>query len=96
MIIIRTISIPMFTCCSYFFVDSGKDVRERYKSNSWQRYFTFKKLVLGLTSRFSILHLISRANVKNASSTLMEALADVSMNLIPYSIASSSPRSFET
>ena len=39
---------------------------------------------------------MSLANVKNASSTFMEALADVSMNLIPYSMASSSPRSLDT
>ena len=40
--------------------------------------------------------LMSRANVKKASSTLMEALAEVSMNLIPYSIANCSPLSLET
>ena len=49
-----------------------------------------------ITSRFSILHFMSRASVKNASSTLMEAFAEVSMNFMPYSIASSSPRSLET
>ena len=57
--------------------------------------FTRKKYLI-FTSRFSILHLMSLANVKNASSTFMEALADVSMNLIPYSMASSSPRSLDT
>ena len=40
--------------------------------------------------------LMSRAKVKKASSTLMEALADVSMNLIPYSMASCSPLSLDT
>ena len=49
-----------------------------------------------ITSRFSILHFMSRASVKNASSTLMEAFAEVSMNFMPYSIASSSPRSLDT
>ena len=48
------------------------------------------------SSRFSILTLMSRASVKNASSTLILALAEVSMNFIPYSIASCSPLSFET
>ena len=48
------------------------------------------------SSLFSMLTLMSRASVKKASSTLMLALAEVSMNLIPYSMASCSPRSFET
>jgi hypothetical protein len=39
---------------------------------------------------------MSLARVKKASSTLMLALAEVSMNLIPYSMASCSPRSFDT
>ena len=39
---------------------------------------------------------MSRAKVKKASSTLMEALAEVSMNLIPYSMASCSPLSLDT
>jgi hypothetical protein len=39
---------------------------------------------------------MSLARVKKASSTLMLALAEVSMNLTPYSIASCSPRSLET
>ena len=45
---------------------------------------------------FSMLTLMSLARVKNASSTLMLALAEVSMNFIPYSIASCSPLSFDT
>ena len=49
-----------------------------------------------LTSFFSIFVLISLASVKNASSTWIEALALVSMNLIPYSIASCSPLSLVT
>ena len=40
--------------------------------------------------------LMSRAKVKKASSTFMEALAEVSMNLIPYSMASCSPLSLDT
>ena len=48
------------------------------------------------SSLFSILTLMSRARVKKASSTLMLALADVSINLIPYSIASCSPLSLDT
>ena len=39
---------------------------------------------------------MSLASVKKASSTFMEALADVSMNLMPYSTASCSPRSRDT
>lgn len=49
-----------------------------------------------LTIRFSILALISLASVKKASSTFMLDLADVSINLIPYSTASCWPRSLET
>ena len=45
---------------------------------------------------FSMLTLMSLAKVKNASSTFILALAEVSMNFIPYSIASCSPRSLET
>ena len=71
----------------------GRKSQKYHRSASWLYKF---KLVLMLTNRFSILALISRASVKKASSTLIEALADVSINLIPYSIASSSPRSFET
>lgn len=48
------------------------------------------------TIRFSIFALISLARVKKASSTLMLALAEVSTNLMPYSTASFSPRSFVT
>lgn len=48
------------------------------------------------TMRFSILDLMSLARVKNASSTFVLALADVSMNLMPYSTANCSPRSFVT
>merc|ERR1719245_1637304 len=45
---------------------------------------------------FSMLTLMSLAKVKNASSTFILALAEVSMNFIPYSIANCSPRSLET
>lgn len=53
-------------------------------------------VLLVLTIRFSILLLISLASVKKASSTLILAFADVSINLIPYSTANCSPRSFVT
>ena len=44
----------------------------------------------------SILLLMSRASVKNASSMLRFAFAEVSRNFVPYSIASCSPRSLDT
>ena len=59
-------------------------------------YLEISDLKIVLTSRFSILHFMSRARVKNASSTLMEAFADVSINFMPYSMANSSPRSLDT
>ena len=53
-------------------------------------------ILIRLTIFFSILDLISRAKVKNASSTFIDAFAEVSKNLIPYSIANCSPLSLET
>lgn len=49
-----------------------------------------------LTNFFSTFDLMSLANVKKACSTLTDAFADVSINLIPYSTASCSPLSFDT
>lgn len=54
------------------------------------------KLNKKLTSFFSVFDLISRASIKKASSTLIDAFALVSINLIPYSMANCSPRSLET
>src|SRR4051812_4717381 len=56
------------------------------------RAFALSLMIHQLTIRFSILLLISRARVKKASSTFMLFFADVSRNLIPYSMASCSPR----
>ena len=52
--------------------------------------------MLTLTTFFSIFILMSLASVKKASSTLMDALAEVSTNLMPYSMANCSPLSLET
>lgn len=49
-----------------------------------------------LTNFFSVFVFISLARVWKASSTLTLVLAEVSINLIPYSTANCSPRSFET
>jgi len=61
----------------------------------WIRFLKGNVVII-LTIFFSIFALMSLARLKKASSTLMDAFADVSINLIEYSQASSSPRSLET